>query len=181
MGHTIEPAKSSRASCKTCKSKIEKGELRFGEEAPNPFMDGEMGYRWHHLKCAAKNKTNIFLDTLDEVDVEVPDRDELIKMAKSAEKEPPKKAQRSPYAEYAKTGRSSCIECKGKIEKGVLRVNVYIEPEEEGGFGRKGFTHAKCSSKYSNGSVDEMLTEIRNNSNGLEEADYEKLEAVMAE
>ena len=84
MAHTIEPARSSRASCKTCKGKIEKGELRFGEEAPNPFMDGEMGYRWHHLKCAAKKKSDILLDTLDEIEIEVPEREELIALAKKA-------------------------------------------------------------------------------------------------
>ena len=179
MAHTIEPARSSRASCKTCKGKIEKGELRFGEEAPNPFMDGEMGYRWHHLKCAAKKKSDILLDTLDEIEIEVPEREELIALAKKAADEKPAPAQRSPFAEYAKTGRSSCIDCKEKIEKGDLRVNVYIEPEMEGGFGKKGFAHPNCSTKFSNGSTEDMIEEIRKNSTGLSEADYEKLEAVM--
>lgn len=178
MAHTIEPAKSSRASCKTCKAKIEQGELRLGEEAPNPFNNGEMGYRWHHLKCGAKKKSSVLLEALDLVEIEIPDKDELLKIVEESKKT--EKATRSPFAEYAKTGRSSCIECKGKIEKGDLRVSVYIEPEEMGGFGKKGFVHPSCSSKYNKGSNDEMMAEIRNNSSGLEEADYKKLEEMIA-
>ena len=49
----------------------------------------------------------------------------------------------------------------------------------EGGFGKKGFAHPNCSTKFSNGSPEDMIEEIRKNSTGLSEADYEKLEAVM--
>ena len=48
MGNVIEEAKSGRASCRTCKKAIAKGELRFGEEAPNAFGDTP-SMRWHHL------------------------------------------------------------------------------------------------------------------------------------
>ena len=181
MGHTIEPAKSGRASCKTCRKKIEKGELRLGEEAPNPFADGEMGYRWHHLKCGAKKKSEVLLEALDEVDIEVPNKKELLEMVEDAKKSTkPDKAQRSPYADYAKTARSKCIECNTKIEKGDLRINVYIEPEEEGGFGKKGFVHAACGSNYSNGDIDEMMGEIRTNSVNMQEPDYEKVEKALS-
>src|SRR5436309_2857186 len=53
MANVIEEAKSGRASCRTCKKPIAKGELRFGEEAPNAFGD-EPTLRWHHLTCAAQ-------------------------------------------------------------------------------------------------------------------------------
>ena len=47
----VEPAKSSRAACKTCNGKISKGELRIGEATD---FQGNVGYRWHHLGCAGK-------------------------------------------------------------------------------------------------------------------------------
>ena len=53
MANVIEEAKSGRASCRTCKKAIAKGELRFGEEAPNAFGDTP-SMRWHHLACAAE-------------------------------------------------------------------------------------------------------------------------------
>ena len=37
--YSIEAAKSSQASCKKCKEKITKGELRIGIHAPNPNGD----------------------------------------------------------------------------------------------------------------------------------------------
>lgn len=44
----IEPAKSGRATCRTCSKPISKGELRIGE----PYMfDEHVTYRWHHLSC----------------------------------------------------------------------------------------------------------------------------------
>ena len=44
----IETAKSSRASCRTCGAKIEKGKLRFGE--PSYFQD-HLSWKWHHFEC----------------------------------------------------------------------------------------------------------------------------------
>jgi hypothetical protein len=46
----IEPAKSSRATCKTCGANIEKGILRLGE--PTYFQD-HLNYKWHHFTCIA--------------------------------------------------------------------------------------------------------------------------------
>lgn len=177
MAHTIEPAKSARANCKTCRKKIEKGELRLGEEAPNPFIEGEMGYRWHHLKCGAKAKSAVLLEALELVEIEVPEKEELLKIIEKSETT--EKPARSPYAEYAKTGRSSCIECKETIEKGELRINVYVEPEIEGGFGRKGFVHPSCSAQYSNGDINELMKEIKANSSNLEVDDIKKLEKML--
>lgn len=46
----IEPAKSSRSTCKTCGHKIEKDLLRLGE--PNYFQE-HLNYKWHHFDCIA--------------------------------------------------------------------------------------------------------------------------------
>ena len=58
----IEPAKSSRATCKTCSKAIQKDELRLGEPS---VYDGHVSYRWHHLKCAAQMIKGTTLDKLE--------------------------------------------------------------------------------------------------------------------
>ena len=40
MAHKIEMAKSGRATCRTCREKIDKDTLRFGEETANAFDPG---------------------------------------------------------------------------------------------------------------------------------------------
>ncbi|APR88445.1 hypothetical protein A7982_13794 [Minicystis rosea] len=46
---SVEVSKTGRASCRTCKEAIGKGELRLGE----PYeYDGHEAIRWHHPKCA---------------------------------------------------------------------------------------------------------------------------------
>ena len=61
MDHYIEPAKSGRASCRKCKEKIEKGELRFGHAVDSGFSD-EPSFQWYHLACAAEIAWNQGLD-----------------------------------------------------------------------------------------------------------------------
>ena len=58
----VEPAKSSRATCKTCSKAIQKDEMRLGE--PSEY-DGHVSYRWHHLKCAAQMIRGTTLDKLE--------------------------------------------------------------------------------------------------------------------
>ncbi len=58
----IEPAKSSRSTCRTCSQTIQKGELRLGEPS---FFDGHVSYGWHHLKCAARMIKDTRLDSLE--------------------------------------------------------------------------------------------------------------------
>ncbi|MFW9927470.1 MAG: PARP-type zinc finger-containing protein, partial [Candidatus Thorarchaeota archaeon] len=62
MSWRVEPAKSSRATCKTCSQQIQKGELRLGE--PTLFEE-HISYRWHHLTCAAHLIKGTMLDTLE--------------------------------------------------------------------------------------------------------------------
>ena len=55
----IEYAKSSRAKCRKCGDKIEKGEVRIGK--PTYFQDN-LTYHWHHEKC-------VFMASLDSNEV----------------------------------------------------------------------------------------------------------------
>ena len=52
MANVIEEAKSGRASCRTCKKPIAKGELRLGVETQTQFSDTP-SLAWHHVLCAA--------------------------------------------------------------------------------------------------------------------------------
>jgi hypothetical protein len=66
---------SGRAACRTCKQKIARGELRFGEETKNIFSNGgEPSFRWYHLKCAAEKKAKIFAPVLAAFPGEIVDR-----------------------------------------------------------------------------------------------------------
>jgi hypothetical protein len=58
----VEPAKSSRSTCKTCGEKIKKDELRLGE--PGMF-DDHVTYKWHHLSCLSRQLRWIDLDSLE--------------------------------------------------------------------------------------------------------------------
>ena len=58
----IEPAKSSRSSCKTCGHSIGKGELRLGE--PSYFQE-HLSYKWHHFACIANDIWGIPESNLD--------------------------------------------------------------------------------------------------------------------
>jgi len=173
MPSVIEPAKSSRAACRTCKQPIQKGELRLGVEAPNTFGDsGEPSYQWHHLACAAKKKPAQLREALGTFTGEIPGKDELLKaLDESSAKAKPTNY---PYAELASTGRAKCQECEQPLEKGKLRVAIEREVET-GSFMAKGtgYLHARCAKAYTGDP--ELLEKIKANSKGLGAAELEEL------
>lgn len=65
-GWCVEHAKSGRASCRGCREKIGKGELRLGE--PSVF-EGRTSYRWYHLTCGGEHvRDPSQLDGFDDLD-----------------------------------------------------------------------------------------------------------------
>lgn len=177
MSHVIETAKTGRASCKVCKVAIEKGALRLGEEFPNPFSEGQMSYRWHHLECGAKKKPSVLKQALELTDIEVPDKDELVKIIESCAKL--EKPTELPYAEFAPTARSSCIQCGEKVEKGDLRVAVNTDTDA-GSFGmRKGFLHPACAVDFTSEAPQDLYDKLVKNSRALDKSDYEAIEAEI--
>ena len=145
MPHVIENAKSSRASCRVCRKKIEKGEQRFGEEAPNAFdPDGGSSYFWHHLACAAQKKPAELKQALATFTGEIPNRAEIDAVLQSA---PPD----FPYAERAPTGRSKCLACGSAIDKDALRVAIERQVDT-GAFTTKGagYLHVGCAKAHVN-------------------------------
>ena len=120
--YKIEPARSSRSKCKTCKRPIEKGSLRLGILIEGPFGTG---FLWHHLPCAAKRQWESLEEAYEgkhwEAGVEPPALASLQDLREKAE-EKKKNKKTPPYVEIAPTGRSKCRHCEELIEKGDLRV-----------------------------------------------------------
>ena len=185
MPHIIEEAKSGRASCRTCRKPIAKGELRFGEEVENQFADaGETTHRWHHMACAAGSKTDELRATLAAHDGNPPVPDELKAeleraMADADAKKPPP----YPHADKAPSGRAKCQGCGETIAKGELRI-AFERDIERGMQVMKGagYLHPKCAAAHfeEQGTSHDDLTEaIRTNTRDLSAPELDKLFAEV--
>jgi D-alanyl-D-alanine carboxypeptidase/D-alanyl-D-alanine-endopeptidase (penicillin-binding protein 4) len=124
--YVIEGARSSRARCKTCRRKIDKGALRIGVLIEGPYGTG---YMWHHIKCAARRH----MDRVEEAyelqawneakdpPSKVPDIVDLRKLQEEAEEK--KKARKQiPYIERSPSGRSKCKHCGGSARSTCTRA-----------------------------------------------------------
>lgn len=176
MAHIIEEAKSGRAACRTCKAKIDKGVLRFGEEVPNQFSEGP-SYQWHHLKCAATKKGAQLKEALAAYSGEVAERAELEQLIEQNKGK--SKAGALPFAEKAPTGRSKCLVCEEAIEKGELRLAVEAEIDT-GSFVTKGqrYLHPACARDYED-APDDLLELVKKNSVALAPEDLAAIEADL--
>ncbi len=179
MANVIEEAKSGRASCRTCKKPIAKGELRFGEEAPNAFGDAP-SMRWHHLLCAAEKLPAELKDALDQYPGTVANRAELDQAMADSLAKGRAKPGGFPYADKAPTGRARCMQCSQSIDKDTLRVAVEREIDT-GAMVTKGagYMHPACVAAYveaQGADKDELVEGLRQNSR-LVAAD---LDAVLA-
>jgi poly [ADP-ribose] polymerase len=167
MANVIEQAKSGRASCRTCKKAIAKGELRFGLETQTQFSDTP-SLQWHHVLCAAAKLPVELKAALAEYPGEVPNRAELETAMADAVKKGSAKPAGFPYVDRAPTGRARCMRCEQPIEKGALRVAVERELELGGNATRgAGYLHPGCVAanlENMGGSVDELIEGLRANS-----------------
>lgn len=182
MAHQIEEAKTGRASCRSCKKPIAKGDLRLGEEVPNAFAAGEVTYQWHHLACAAKKKPLVLEEALQGTSLPIPDREALEKDIAANKKN--QKPTTFPYAERAKTSRSTCLSCSEAIEKGTLRIAVEREVDT-GAFvtSGAGYLHAACATGWiaDNAPLEgDLLAHLQKNSTGLEAGDVEALKLELS-
>ena len=146
MSDVIEVAKSGRASCRVCKSKIEKDAWRFGQQVVTQFS-AEPGMQWFHLPCAAKKVPLELRAALASFAGDVPDRaalEQTIEASKDTEK-----PSTLPYADRAPTGRARCLGCNETIEKDALRVAIE-RAVPTGAFGAKsaGYLHPACVAAY---------------------------------
>lgn len=180
MGNVIEEAKSGRASCRTCRKAIAKGELRLGVETQTQFSDTP-SLQWHHLLCAAGKLPDELKAALAEYPGEVPNRAEIDAALNEAAKKASAKPAGFPYADKAPTGRAKCMQCEQPIEKGSFRVAVERELEIGGNATRgAGYLHPGCVAENLEnvgGSLEELIAGLRANSR-LDEAE---LDGVIAD
>ncbi len=179
MANVIEESKSARATCRTCRQKIDKGVLRFGEETPNQFNEGEVSYFWHHLGCASTKKPALVKEALAAFAGTVPDRAALEELVNSAKTRAPAGERPFPFAERASTGRSKCMQCDALIEKGSLRVAVEREVDT-GSFVRKGpgYLHSACAPEHT---LDpELFAKVKKNCPELTPADLDELGQALS-
>jgi poly [ADP-ribose] polymerase len=167
MANVIEEAKSGRASCRTCKKTIGKGELRLGVETQTQFSDTP-SLAWHHVLCAAAKLPVELRAALAEYPGEVPNRAELERAMEEAVKTGRAKPGGFPYVDRAPTGRAKCMQCEQPIEKATFRVAVERELEIGANVTRgAGYLHPRCVAENLEnvgGSIDELALGLRANS-----------------
>jgi hypothetical protein len=179
--HIIEVAKSGRASCRTCKKTIDKGELRLGESVPSAFGDGGVTHQWHHLTCAADKKPAVLEEALAATSVEVTDKAALLARASEAKKKGGSKPGKFPYVERAPSARSTCLVCNEKLDKAALRVAIEREVDT-GSFVQKGagYLHPACAAKHESlVDVKDLLALLKLNSPQLTADDAKELSTSM--
>jgi hypothetical protein len=180
MANVIEEAKSGRASCRTCRKAIAKGELRLGVETQTQFSDTP-SMQWHHLLCAATKLPDELKASLAEYTGDIPDRAEIDAALQQAGKKAAAKPAAHPYADHAPTGRAKCMQCEQPIEKGGFRVAVERELEIGANVTRgTGYLHPGCVAENLEnvgGSAEELIAGLRTNSK-LSEAE---LDGVIAD
>ena len=167
MANVIEEAKSGRASCRTCKKAIAKGELRLGVETQTQFSDTP-SMQWHHVLCAAAKLPDELKAALADYPGEVPNRAELEAAMQEAAKKGAAKPAGFPYVDRAPTGRAKCMQCEEPIEKGAFRVAVERELTIGANVTRgAGYLHPRCVAENLEnvgGSTDDLIEGLRANS-----------------
>jgi hypothetical protein len=181
MANHIEEAKSGRASCRTCKKPIAKGELRLGVEAANAFGD-QPAMHWHHLACAAAKLPKELEEAMKAYSGDIANKAELEQQMADAISKGHAKPGGLPYADRAPTGRARCLQCQTAIAKDALRVAV--EREIEVGMQVQtgaGYLHPACVGAYleaKGGNKDDLLVGVTNNSR-LADADLAEVMSAI--
>jgi hypothetical protein len=74
----VEPARSGRATCRTCNKKIDTNKLRIGE--PHLYED-KVSYKWHHPECVARRFIGLLLSRTEGFDsLSNSQKEELVKL-----------------------------------------------------------------------------------------------------
>ena len=144
----FECAKTGRARCRACGETLRKGQLRCGEQLPNPFGEGMTTY-WFHSRCAAERRPETFLSALRAIGsqpdaLETVESEGLQGLAEFGAQHP--KAARLASLGIAPSGRARCRCCRELIEKGAVRVELSIF--QDGRFDPMGYLHVACTEVY---------------------------------
>jgi len=173
MPHVFELAPSGRSKCRGCNVVIARGELRFGERAPNPFGEGEMTL-WFHPACAAYKRPEPLLQALGETTENVPDRGRLEHAARHGVAH--RRLPRIDGAERAPSGQAKCRHCHEPIARDTWRIRLAYW--EEGRFTGGGYVHLDCRKAYFD--TDDIVDPLLHFSADLSESDREELRRACA-
>lgn len=171
MPHVFENAATGRSKCRGCRQPIAKGELRFGENLPNPFGEGEVTH-WFHPLCAAYKRPDALLEGLAAA-ADLPDREALEAIARIGIDNP--RLVRIDGAELSPTGQARCRHCKEPIARGEWRIRLVFH--EEGNFSAGGFIHLACREAYFG--TGDILEPLLHFSPALDEAGRAALAAAV--
>lgn len=143
LPYLVEYAKSSRSSCKNCKSSIVKDSLRIATVVQSPVFDG-MITKWYHPECFfEKQRPKSTADIANFDSVRWEDQENIKKNIAEAGKLPAptgkgKKRGKGTGAsldfliEYAKSSRAMCRGCEEKIVKDEIRISKKDFESDEG-------------------------------------------------
>lgn len=168
LSHVIGPASSGRSKCRGCGRPILRGDLRFGERAPNLFADGEVTL-WFHPLCAAYKRPEPLLQAVAETCENVPGRENLERTARSSLAH--RRLPRIDGAERSPSGQARCRHCRQPIERGTWRIRLVFY--EEGRFSPGGFVHLDCRKAYFETS--DILDQVLHFSSALSDGEREEL------
>ena len=177
MPHVIERAPSGRAKCRGCGEKIASGGLRFGEQLPNPYADGDNALmtHWFHPVCAAYRRPEALLEGLAETAETIESRATLEREAALGIAH--RRLPRVSTADRAPTGRASCRACKTLIAKNSWRIALVFY--EDGRFVASGFIHATCVKDYIE--TTDIRARVKHFSPALSDADLDVVLSVVGD
>lgn len=165
LPYVAEYAKSGRASCKLCKNKIDKDELRLGAMVQSAFHDGKQP-QWYHEKCFFQKLRpttegdiahfeGLRYEDQQKVREKIAGLSSVVVPSASGKGKGKKRTAEQSMAlkdfgvEYASSGRAVCRGCEIKILKDEVRVKKVDYTTEVGmKFGGQAmWHHAECFAK----------------------------------
>lgn len=163
LPYCVEYAKSSRASCQTCKNTIQKETLRLAVVVQSPVHDGKIP-KWYHFKCFfIKQRPKAVGDIANFDNIRWEDQKEIQKKIEESINLPPPPSGRGKkrasnaaagplrdfLIQYAKSNKSTCIACQERIIQKEIRVSKKDYESENakrfGGIDR--WYHLECFAK----------------------------------
>ncbi|XP_060519943.1 poly [ADP-ribose] polymerase [Cylas formicarius] len=142
LPYRAEYAKSSRSSCKGCKSTIGQGSLRLAVMVQSFHFDGKQP-NWYHFKCFFNKQRVKTVDDIEHFEsLRIDDQDKIkenvgvgdVIIVPDAKKGKKRKGDKTDAAakklalkdftiQYAKSGRAMCRGCEQKILKDEIRIS----------------------------------------------------------
>ncbi|XP_037580997.1 poly [ADP-ribose] polymerase 1 [Dermacentor silvarum] len=124
LPYMAEYAKSGRASCKGCKSKIDNAELRLAVMVQSPMFDGKTP-NWYHFMCFFAKQRPKSVGDIDKFGtLRYEDQKRIQEKIESKLATGTTEEDLKDFAtEYAKSSKSTCKGCNEKIAKGEVRIS----------------------------------------------------------